>query len=214
MTDSLAELNARLLRPARAITYAAAVLLLIAATVFSARHGFNAIKLADDAGFIAFSFLCLALAVTPIKKLAPSFELNPTLHRARRALGVSCFGFAAVHVALQTGFPSAFSLDNLAAALSVIGVPLGAVALVVLFVLAATSCNWAVRKMGRRWFDLQKLSYLAYPLIVSHAIIAGTDFHKLGFYSGIFLAIAAATLVLEIARLYKERVHKHEHAAS
>jgi len=80
----------------------------------------------------------------------------------------------------------------------------GVASLAALFLLAATSTDYAVKKMGRKWFTLHKLVYLAYPLIIAHAYSIGTDFGKSGLnaYSGSFLIIAAATLLLEAARAY------------
>ncbi|OIO24991.1 hypothetical protein AUJ14_05110 [Candidatus Micrarchaeota archaeon CG1_02_55_22] len=204
---NLARRNSLLLKHARTATYALAVLLL-AVTIFFAGNarGINYIKLADNTGFLAFTFLCLALAVTPIRKLSPSFALNPPLYRARRALGVSAFGFALVHSALRSGVQYGVSFERFLFVASGNGVIYGVIAFAILLLLASISTDWAVRKMGKAWFDVQKLAYLAYPLIVSHAVIAGIDFSSINAYSASFVLVAAATLVLEAARVWKERI--------
>jgi len=206
---TLPQLNAFLLKRARTATYLAALALLaVTAFLASNANGMNYAQLANNSGFLAFTFLCLALAVTPIRKLWPAFSLNPSLYRSRRALGVTAFGFALVHAALQSGVQYGVSVERFLFVASGNGVFFGVIAFAMLLVLASISTDWAVRKMGAKWFTVQKLAYLAYPLIFLHAITAGSDFARINAYSASFVLVAALTLLLEAARVYKERVEK------
>ncbi|MFA6214441.1 MAG: ferric reductase-like transmembrane domain-containing protein [Candidatus Micrarchaeia archaeon] len=191
---------------ARMLVYAAAFIIACAAWLMYAK-GFEVTPGASSAfGFLAFSFISLALAASPIRALFPAWRYNAAYYMARRALGVSGFVFAFLHYAAH---PILYFNGDFAFFLSATGdyalwVWAGVAALAALFLLAATSTDWAVGKMGRRWFALQKLVYLAYPLIIAHAYSIGANFSGRGMnlFSGAFLAIAAATVLLEAARAY------------
>jgi DMSO/TMAO reductase YedYZ heme-binding membrane subunit len=75
---------------------------------------------------------------------------------------------------------------------------------IMLFLLAITSTDWAVRKLGRRWFTLHSLIYLAYPLIILHAIKNGVDFSQADVFSISFSIVAAITIAFEAVRVYKD----------
>ena len=190
---------------ARRLAYAAALALALAA--FAANTGGSS-GLSQAYGYLSFSFLCLSLAVSPVRVLFPSFKYNAALYIARRALGVAAFVFAFLHFALHSFSFYKGSLQYFPPDLERFGMALGAIALAVFFALAATSFDFAVKKLGRRWFSLHKLTYLAYLAIIAHACLEGSHFGSLNPYSGSFLLLAAATLLLEAARLWKRRAAK------
>ncbi len=162
----LSSVNLKLFKKSRRITYFLAVVLLALTIVFSVTNGaLDGFKLANYAGFLSFTFLCLALAVTPFRKLFPIFPLNSSLVYARRAIGVSAFGFAAVHFLAQFVFTFQASFDSFFSAvqLSGLGIPTGSFSFFILFLLALTSTDYAVKALGKTWFVLHKAVYLAYP---------------------------------------------------
>ena len=194
-----------LLKNARKIVYALAFAIACATIAVHAKDWNTTTSMSDAFGYLSFSFISLALAVSPIRALFPAWRYNASLYMARRALGVSSFVFAALHYAMNPMLFYRGSLDMFLANSGYgIWVWAGIAAIAVLFLLAATSMDYAVRKLGRRWFTLQKLVYLAYPLIIAHAYTIGIDFigGQLDIYSGSFLLIAAATVLLEAARIY------------
>ena len=197
---NLSSLNQSFLKKARTATYFISTVLLALTLVLSFKNGsLDGFALANYAGFLTFTFLCLALAVTPFRIVFPSFPLNPSFYLARRSLGVSAFGFALVHFASLFVFVFESSLEKFFPAVqaSGFGIPTGTVSLFFLFVLALTSTDFAVKKLGKNWFSLHKLAYLAYPLIVLHVVLIGIDFQKVNAYSGAFFVVAVFTLALE-----------------
>lgn len=197
------EIQQVLQKNARRMTYAAAFLLACATLfLYPKSMGANG-DVVRAFGYLSFTFMSLSLAVSPIRALFPAFKYNAALYMARRALGVSAFVFASLHYAINSlafykGDPLYF-----APSLGDAGTLIGVASLAMLFPLAATSFDFAVRKMGQSWFMLHKLAYLAYPAIIAHAYLAGSDFGGMNAYSGSFLLIASATLLLEAARLWR-----------
>lgn len=128
----------------------------------------------------AVSFLYLALLVTPFTKAFPGLHLTPQLIHARRALGVSAFLFAALHAFFAFtkelggfgGLPY-LRTDYLAA------VAAGAVAVTILLLLALTSFDGMVRRLGPSWKKLHRFVYLAGVLVLFHALSIGTNFADL-----------------------------------
>jgi methionine sulfoxide reductase heme-binding subunit len=112
--------------------------------------------------------LLVALAITPARHILAA----PRLLLARRTLGVAAFGYAALHLVLY-----ALDLDlDLGRVASEIVLrtylTIGAVALVGLAALAATSWDGAVRRLGpARWSRLHRLVYACALLSVVHFLL-------------------------------------------
>src|SRR5436309_5140511 len=139
---------------------------------------FNAIV--RTTGFWSLRFLCLTLAITPVRWLTGWHSLV----KFRRMMGLFSFFYGVVHTAAYIVFDRAAGLDasirtQLVAAtahtLSAIGADLlrpffaiGLVALVLMAPLAATSTVAMIRRLGgRRW---QPLHRLAYPAAVASGL--------------------------------------------
>jgi sulfoxide reductase heme-binding subunit YedZ len=205
---SPAELNRKLVPHARTLTYALAALILLLAVL---RHadpfGKNVFSLANDFGYLGFLFVSLALCVSPIRTLFPQFAFNPSLYLARRALGVSAFCFVVFHATIQ--LITFFRLNVETILLYNAGQDnaylASGIAFVILLAMAATSTNWAVSKLGKRWNTLHRFVYVAYPLIVYHALKAGVDFTRTTLSGQLFIAVTILLVALEIARFFKER---------
>jgi methionine sulfoxide reductase heme-binding subunit len=111
-------------------------------------------------------FLCLTLAVTPVRQLS---GLNWLL-RYRRMLGLFTFFYGVVHMLCYAGFDMGFDLGEI-----VRDIPkrpfvlMGFTALVLMLPLAATSFNAAIRWMGaRRWQLLHRLVYAVAVVALLH----------------------------------------------
>jgi sulfoxide reductase heme-binding subunit YedZ len=107
-------------------------------------------------GLWAIRFLILTLAVSPARDL-----LGWNYLRYRRALGLLCFYYVAMHFAVYMVLDQA--LDVSAVVDDVLKRPFimfGMAGFVLLVPLAVTSNNLSIRKMGSNWIWLHKLVYI------------------------------------------------------
>ena len=102
-------------------------------------------------------FLCLTLAVTPVRVVS---GLNWLL-RYRRMLGLFTFFYGVLHLCCYAGFDMGFDLGEIVRDLPKRPFVLaGFTGLVLMAPLAATSFNAAIRWLGaRRWQALHRLVY-------------------------------------------------------
>jgi methionine sulfoxide reductase heme-binding subunit len=159
-------------------------------------------------GACAFALLTLILLIGPLARLSPRFL--PLLYN-RRHLGVACFTIALAHAALVIVWYHGFSdLNPLVSLLvsnprydSIQGFPfesLGLVALLILFVMAATSHDFWNTVLGpNMWKALHMLVYWAYTLIVAHVMLGVVQGAKSPIYAlvvgGSALLVAALHIV-------------------
>ena len=131
-------------------------------------------------------FLCLALAVTPLRVLTHT----PALARFRRMVGLWVFFYAVLHLLAYAVFD--MELDVTEMLLDVVKRPfilVGTLALVLLALLAATSFNGAIRWLGaKRWRALHRAVYAVAVLSVLHFfwMRAGkNDFAEVALYAAV-----------------------------
>ncbi len=131
-------------------------------------------------------FLCLALAVTPLRVLTHT----PALARFRRMVGLWVFFYAVLHLLAYAVFD--MELDVTEMLLDVVKRPfilVGTLALVLLALLAATSFNGAIGWLGaKRWRALHRAVYAVAVLSVLHFfwMRAGkNDFTEVALYAAI-----------------------------
>ncbi len=141
-------------------------------------------------------FLCLTLAVTPLRRLLGW----PWLIRVRRMLGLFCFFYAALHFTTFLWFEHFFDLEAMwRDVLKRPFIAVGFAAFVLLVPLALTSTNGMVRRLGgKRWQWLHRAIYLIAPLGILHFwwMKAGkNDFAEP-------LLLGAIVAVLLLVRLY------------
>ncbi len=111
-------------------------------------------------------FLCLALAVTPLRVLTGT----PALARFRRMLGLFVYFYVTLHLLSYSWFDMGFELSDIA---KDIGkrpfILVGFLAFVLLTPLALTSFNRAIKALGaRRWQALHRLVYGVAGLALLH----------------------------------------------
>jgi sulfoxide reductase heme-binding subunit YedZ len=110
-------------------------------------------------------FLCLTLAVTPLRRLT---GLN-ALIRFRRMLGLFTFFYASLHFLTFIWFDHFFDLAEMVSdILKRPFIAMGFSAFVLLVPLALTSNDFMLRKLGRRWSVLHRLIYLIAVLALLH----------------------------------------------
>jgi sulfoxide reductase heme-binding subunit YedZ len=134
---------------------------------FTDRLGANPIEfITRNTGDWTLYFLCITLAVTPLRRLA---NWN-WLIKLRRMLGLFAFFYAALHFTTFLWFDHFFDIDEMWK--DVIKRPfitVGFTAFVLLVPLAVTSTNAMVRRLGgKRWQWLHRLIYLIAPLGILH----------------------------------------------
>jgi sulfoxide reductase heme-binding subunit YedZ len=110
-------------------------------------------------------FLCLTLAVTPLRRVT---GLN-ALIRFRRMLGLFTFFYASLHFLTFIWFDHFFDLAEMVRdILKRPFIAMGFSAFVLLVPLALTSNDLMLRKLGRRWSVLHRLIYLIAIMALLH----------------------------------------------
>lgn len=117
-------------------------------------------------GSWTFNLLLITLCVTPLRTISQWHWLL----RLRRMLGLFCFFYACLHFLSFIGFDHAFVLEDIAKDIYKRPfVSIGFAAFILLIPLAATSSNWAIRKLGgRKWQELHRSIYLIGILAAFH----------------------------------------------
>jgi methionine sulfoxide reductase heme-binding subunit len=113
----------------------------------------------NSTGFWTLVFLCVTLAVTPLRRLLHRNELV----RFRRMMGLFAFFYGVLHFVTYIWFEQSF---NLAAMLDDVAqrpfITLGFIAFVLMIPLALTSTSGMVRRLGgKRWQLLHRLVYVS-----------------------------------------------------
>jgi methionine sulfoxide reductase heme-binding subunit len=163
----------------------------------------QAIRIEQTYGVLATLLLIMALAISPLTKLYPTWSYKDQVVHARRAIGVLAFYYAALHMWLTfflqfDGFGGLQYLNSK----YLVAFICGFVALVILAAMAATSFDWAIHFMTfRRWKWLHRLVYTAGLAIVVHVVLVGSHTSTVNLLS-IFLGLCVVGLLwLEARRL-------------
>jgi sulfoxide reductase heme-binding subunit YedZ len=158
----------RLIKPALFIVCALPLLSLLLAAfgVGGASLGANPVeKIQDTFGQWGLRFLCITLAVTPLRDW---FKM-PWLVQLRRMLGLYAFFYVLMHfltwLILDQGFYWSGILQDIGERPFI---TIGFAALLLLIPLAVTSTNKMMRRLGKRWKSLHRLIYPICLLAVWH----------------------------------------------
>lgn len=138
----------------------------------------------------ALRFLWLSLAITPLRTV---FKL-PALLRFRRALGVSAFLYALMHLLTYAAFDKGWRLDEIVKDVFKRNfILVGMLALLLMTPLALTSFNRAIKALGaKRWQALHKLTYAVALLALLHFFwkkAGKNDFAEVSVYAGILAVL-------------------------
>ena len=154
--------------PAKIAVFVAALYPLARIVLFGFTGGLGANPIefiTRSTGLWTLVFICITLAVTPLRKLT---GWNALL-RFRRMLGLYAFFYAALHFTTYFWFDKWF---DIAAIVKDIGkrpfITVGFAAFVLLLPLAITSPKAMVRKLGRRWQTLHRAIYPIAALAILH----------------------------------------------
>lgn len=111
-------------------------------------------------------FLCLVLAVTPLRTIINT----PALARFRRMLGLFVYFYVIIHLLSYSWFDMGFEVADIAKDIAKRPfILVGFAAFVLLTLLALTSFNRAIKALGaKRWQLLHKLVYVIAGLGILH----------------------------------------------
>jgi methionine sulfoxide reductase heme-binding subunit len=145
-------------------------------------------------------FLCLTLAVTPLRVMTST----PALARFRRMLGLFVYFYVLMHLLSYSWFDMGLDVDDIARDITKRPfILVGFSCFVLLTPLAATSFNRAVKALGaRRWQALHRLVYAIGALAILHFfwMRAGkNDFAEVAVYG----AVIATLLGWRLANRFK-----------
>jgi sulfoxide reductase heme-binding subunit YedZ len=167
--------------------------------------GFNPLfELLHRTGQIAIWLLVIVLSLTPLKTLFPRPKLINALNRHRRAIGVAAFIYASLHMMehflyegeLKGYFRNFWQPFFLA----------GTFGITVLTLLAVTSNNFSVKRLGyHRWKWLHRLVYFAALALIWHVGTVGKG--NWPFAKRVFIPLLVLQL-LRVGKLGAERVRK------
>ena len=147
-------------------------------------------------------FLCIVLAVTPLRVLSST----PQLARFRRMLGLFVYFYGVLHLLSYSWFDMGFDVPDIANDIAKRPfILVGFSAFVLLTPLAATSFNRAIKALGgKRWQMLHKLVYLIAGLGLLHFfwMRAGKNNFTEVF---VYAAIIAVLLGWRVAQFVKKK---------
>ena len=117
--------------------------------------------------------LIATLAVTSLRRLLPRAAASLWLVRRRRDLGLITFAYAAAHTFAYLAFKADFVL--VAGEAMEAGLLTGWIAGLVMLVLALTSNDASVRRLGRGWRSLHRTVHAVAILTFAHWILTAFD---------------------------------------
>jgi DMSO/TMAO reductase YedYZ heme-binding membrane subunit/nitrite reductase/ring-hydroxylating ferredoxin subunit len=174
-------------------------------------------------GTCAYVMLHVVLCIGPLARFDRRFL--PVLYN-RRHLGVATFVVGLAHGALSTGYYHGFGRLNPIVSLlgtntdysSIAAFPfetLGLIALIILFLMAATSHDFWQRNLSpNAWKWLHMLVYPAYALLVLHVVLGGLQSERSTIYP-VLVAVGAVTVIgLHLGAAWRERRRDHHVNAS
>jgi len=147
-------------------------------------------------------FICIVLAVTPLRTIANW----PALARFRRMLGLFAYFYVVLHLLSYSGFDMGFDVGDIAHDIAKRPfILVGFLAFVLLTPLAATSFNRAIKAMGaKRWQLLHKLVYLIAGLGVLHFFWMRAGKHNFAEVA-VYAAIIAVLLGWRVLQFLKKK---------
>jgi methionine sulfoxide reductase heme-binding subunit len=181
--------------PSQAVLWA---LLAVPAVLIVARQATGAISYGEAihlSGEWAVRLLVAVLAVSGLRLAFPRAGWTRWLVRRRRDLGVATFGYALLHLAVYLARKAEMPVLIVREAVDP-GMALGWIAFAGFALLAATSNDASVRRLGPRWKPLHRLVYAAAALTIGHWALTAFDPLAGWIYGGVLLAVVAVRPVL------------------
>ena len=143
-------------------------------------------------GDIAGWLLIVTMSVTPLMMM---FGPLPWLKARRRNLGVASFGYALLHLVIWLGGANVGSLLRSFVRVEILA---GWIAFALMVLLAVTSNEKSVRKLGVRWKTLQRWVYAAAILSLVHWVMTTDNLSAVAIYT-------APLVALSVWRIWRHR---------
>jgi methionine sulfoxide reductase heme-binding subunit len=160
-------------------------------------------KLLHQTGEIAIWTLGTVLSLTPLRVLFPHSRLVNALNRHPRMVGVSACIYGILHVTCHILYEG--SWDGLLRSFAKPFISFGLAGLMILVILALTSNQFSIRKLGgKNWKLLHRLAYFAAALLIYHQAIAGKGHWHIARW------LLFSLLALQLARLTKTFLSKRQ----
>lgn len=139
-------------------------------------------------GVLTLIFLLITLSVTPLRKI---FGWN-NLIKYRRMLGLYAFFYGTLHLITYSIFDKSLSLSAIISdTFQRPFIAVGMLAFSLMIPLAVTSTNAMIKRLGKRWAKLHKLTYLvAIGGVLHFYLIVKSDI----FYPALFGLVLAILL--------------------
>ena len=153
--------------------------------------------LTHTTGTLTLIFLCVSLAVTPLRKALGL----PWLGQLRRMCGLFAFFYGSLHLLTYIWFDKSFALGVILQDVAKRRfITLGMLSWLVMLPLALTSTNAMVKRLGgKRWNRLHKLAYVAAIAgVVHYYLLVKADITK----PVAFGIVAAVLLAYRVANKY------------
>jgi sulfoxide reductase heme-binding subunit YedZ len=126
-----------------------------------------------ETGNWSVGLLFVALSITPLGRVAPKSGGLAFFRFHRRALGVASFAYAALHILAY--LERKWGADLIVTESLEPGIATGWLALVLFLVLAVTSNNRSVRRLGKSWKTLHRSVYASALLVFAHWILTALE---------------------------------------
>ncbi len=155
-------------------------------------------------GLITFMLVCVSLIIGPLSTLFP--HRFSVLIEPRRAIGIASFVFAIFHLTLVAGLSFGWDLSFIPVS------PIPLLSLALLFVLAITSTDYAVKHLGPdNWKNVQRLNYAVFVFAFVHFASNILGFNPIELA---MIVLGIATIVLQIAGFVKRTSKKSDASPS
>ncbi len=183
-------------------SFITAVVVYIILSLTFADTSLRIIRLVEIYAFCAVIMLYLAMLASPLYAVFPNFPFRPYYIKARRAIGNSAFFFGLTHGTLAFFMLlGGFSGLGFLAPQYLLAIILSFTALLILTLMAATSFDYMVQKLGTKWKKLHRFVYIAGLLVIIHTFLIGTHFQDLsGWIPQLFIGALVFLLLLESIR--------------
>ncbi len=160
-------------------------------------------RLEEVYAWISVGLIVMALTIGPSYKMFTKLPGRSIMFDARRLIGVSAGWFALLHVTIAYGSLFKFSnpLDLPSEYQQAFAV--GFIALLILLAMTVTSFDAAFNTMGKWWFRLHRLIYVASGLILLHVFMIGVHATTTAAF-GLLTVAAVGLLVMYIALLIRK----------
>lgn len=154
-------------------------------------------EITNPTGQWALRFILLSLTITPLVIILK----KPSLIRFRRMIGVFGFFYLIIHLSIWL-IDQQFNLDNIFDDIKErTYILLGFVAFIFTTLLAITSTNGWIKRLGRKWRKLHRLNYLIVVLAWVHLLLQSKEGWSVEI--GVYLTIILILFTIRLLKRYK-----------